>query len=122
VATSGLGHGSGRVQAPSSTTGLRASESDARGTGLRIARLWLPNGGALRLWVGEVERASVRLSNGRLTLWSPRQRQAHQARCAPRLPDPERLQLSSSFGGGSDLLGEPLGRGFRGLVWRSWRR
>jgi hypothetical protein len=52
----------------------------------------------------------VRLSNGRLALWSARQRQAHQARCAPRLP--------SSFDGGSDLLGELLGRGFRGLVWR----
>ena len=46
----------------------------------------------------------MRLSDGHHALWCARQRQAHLARCAPRLLAPERLQLPSSFGGPSEDL------------------
>jgi hypothetical protein len=48
----------------------------------------------------------MRLSDGHHdhALWCGYQRQAHLARCAPRLLALERLQIPSSFGGDSDLL------------------
>ncbi len=94
---------------------LRLMRAD---TGLRIVGLWLPNGGALRLQVGGVRRPPMRLSDGCLALWCTHQRQAHIVRCTPHLLAPERLQLPSSFGGGSDLLGRLVNMGFRDLVWQ----
>jgi len=80
--------------------------------------LWPPNDGALCLQVGEVGNAAMRFPNGCVTLESMCRCQAHLAHRAPRWLAPERVQRPSNFGGGPDLLGRLLSRGFRSLVWR----
>jgi len=54
MTTSGLGHGSGRVQSTLVENGPPCLM--CMNTGLRIVGLWLPNGGALHLRVREIRR------------------------------------------------------------------
>jgi len=88
--------------------------------GLRNDERWLgvPNDGALPLRVGEVSKATVRLSNGQHALMYPRRCQAPLAHRALWFLVRERLQQASKPGGGLDLLRGLVNGRFRSPIWR----